>query len=144
MTLVYLSIQTQQNTDAINAQSRQSLFEGGQEEHPVWIENPDLTLLIIDNSIEMTLEQKVRMDGLLILSLARREFAWRQYEAGLLDENSWKSEAGIVSLLLGTERTRHWWNTIGKMNFGDGFVAEAEAIFLGEPVHPYWEGIKNL
>ena len=143
MTLVYLAIQTQQNTDAITAQSRLGLFEGGQEEIPVWIEYPELSLLIMDNSQSITLEQKIQLDSLLILSLGRREFAWRQYQAGTLDEATWNGEAEIISLLLGTERTRDWWNIIGKLNFPDKFVELTDDIIVGQPLHPYWEGLRN-
>ena len=143
VTLVYLAIQTQQNTDAINTQSRQSLFDGGQEELPLWIEYPELSVLIIDDSQEISLEQKIQLDGLLVLALGRREFAWRQYQAGLLDEDSWENETRIISLLLGSERTREWWHSVGKLNFDDGFITVAEATFGGELPHPYWDGLKN-
>ena len=59
VTLLYLAIQTEQNTDAINSQSRQSLAEGAVFEQTIWLQYPQLTSFIVDNSIEMTFEQKV-------------------------------------------------------------------------------------
>ena len=143
VTLVYLAIQTQQNTDAINAQSRQSLFDGGQEELPVWIQYPELSTLIIDSTKEITLEQKVQLDGLLVLALGRREFAWRQYQTGVLDEDSWIADRRIIALLLGSERTREWWHSVGKLNYGGEFPEVVESIFEGQPLDPYWQGLQN-
>lgn len=138
ITLLYLAVQTQQTSDAIISQSRQSMFESAQFEQSVWMQYPELTVFIIDNSLEMTLEQKSQLDALLIMALSRRDFAYRQYRAGVLDESSWAAEIEIISLLLGTERTRGWWNSIGKYGFDQDFVDVAQSIINDQPLHPYW------
>ena len=143
VTLVYLAIQTQQTTDAINSQSRQSLFESAQFEQSVWIQYPELTALIIDSSVEMSLKEKVQLDGMMLLALSRREFAFQQYQAGVLDESIWNNEKEIVSLLLGTERTRSWWSSIGQYGWGQEFVDVVQAIIKDQPLHSYWIGLKN-
>ena len=91
----------------------------------------------------MTFEQKVQLDGLMLMSLSRREFAFRQYQAGVLDESVWNQEAEIIALLLGTERTRSWWNNIGKSGFEEDFANTADSIIQGRPYHPYWDGLVN-
>lgn len=141
VTLLYLAIQTKQNTDAINSQSRQSLAESAVFEQTIWLKNPELSSFIVDASIEMTFEQKVQLDSLMLLSLTRREFAFRQYQAGVLDENVWNQESEIVALLLGTERTRSWWNTLGRNGFGDNFSKAVDLIIEGRPLHPYWKSL---
>jgi len=100
-------------------------------------------MLIIDNSQEISLEQKIQLDGLLVLALGRREFAWRQYQTNVLDEDSWADEKRIIALLLGSDRTREWWYSVGKLNYGDDFAEIVEDIFEGQPLDPYWEGLKN-
>ena len=141
VTLLYLAIQTEQNTDAINSQSRQSLAESAVFEQTIWMQYPELSSLIVDNSIEMTFEQKVQLDALMLMSLSRREFAFRQYQAGVLNESVWNQEANVISLLLGTERTRSWWNTIGKNGFEEDFASVCDSIVQGAPYHPYWEAL---
>lgn len=143
VTLLYLAIQTQQNTDAINSQSRQSLAESAVMEQTIWLQNPELSLFIVDSTIDMTFEQKVQLDSLMIMSLTRREFAYRQYQAGVLDDNVWSQEAEIIALLLGTQRTRSWWATIGKHGFEEDFANACDSIIQGRPYHPYWEGLVN-
>lgn len=143
VTLLYLAIQTQQTTDAINSQSRQSLAESAVFEQAVWLENPELSSFVVDNSLEMNFEQKVQLDSLMLLSLARREFAFRQYKAGVLNKEVWNQEAGVIALLLGTERTRSWWNTIGKSGFEEEFATEVDSIIQGKPYHQYWIDLVN-
>jgi len=143
VTLLYLAIQTEQNTDAINSQSRQSLAEGAVFEQTIWLQYPQLTSFIVDNSIEMTFEQKVQLDSMMIMSLSRREFAFRQYQAGVLDENVWSHEVEIIALLLGTERTRSWWNILGKDTFDEDFTNTIDSIIQGRPYHPYWDALVN-
>lgn len=143
VTLLYLAIQTGQNADAINSQSRQSLAESAVFEQTIWMEYPELTSFIVDNSIEMTFEQKVQLDSLMLMSVTRREFAYRRYQAGVLNEGVWNQEASVISLLLGTERTRSWWNTIGKSGFEEDFSNAVDLIIEGRPYHPYWIDLVN-
>lgn len=143
VTLAYLAVQTAQNTDAIETQARQSLFESAQFEQSIWLQNPDLTILIMNSSIEMSVEDKVKLDALMLLALSKREFAFRQYKAGLLDEVTWNQEADLILLLLGSERTRSWWEVIGHHGFDSDFVDAAESIIDNQPLHPYWEGLRN-
>ena len=141
VTLLYLAIQTGQNTDAINSQSRQSLAESAVFEQTIWMQYPQLTRIMIDISAEMSFEEKVQLDALMIMALSRREFAFRQYQAGVLNESVWSQESNVIALLLGTERTRSWWNTIGKSAFDDDFVNACDSIIQGQPYHPYWQAL---
>lgn len=143
VTLLYLAIQTKQNTDSINSQSRQSLAESAVFEQNIWLQYPQLSSFIVDNSIEMSFEQKVQLDSLMLMSLSRREFAFRQYQAGVLNESVWNQEASVIALLLGTERTRSWWNTIGKSGFEEDFANACDSLIQGKPYHPYWENLAN-
>ncbi len=36
------------------------------------------------------------------------------------------SDLGIIALHLGTPRTRHWWNTVGRIGFNPEFVEEVD------------------
>jgi hypothetical protein len=56
-------------------------------EQTVWLEHPEISTFVVDNSLEISFEEKVQLDSLLIMSLSRREFAFRQYQAGVLNES---------------------------------------------------------
>lgn len=141
VTLIYLAIQTQQNTEALRSQSRQELLASALEELPIWMEYPELTVFILDNSLEMTREQKIQLDSLMILALSKREFAWRQYETGNLDQETWTAERNIVSLLVGTERLRDWWAHVGQYGRDPGFVEVVDELIESQPYHPYWKAL---
>ena len=143
VTLAYLAIQTQQNTDELRSQTRLGLFELGQQEFPIWIEYPELTTFIIDNDLDMSLEQKIQLDSVLLLAMSRREFAWREFQAGVLDQGSWDSELDTISLLMGTERTRSWWNNLAKFSYDEDFAEVVSSTIDGKPFHPYWENLAN-
>ncbi|MDA1372922.1 MAG: hypothetical protein O2971_19505 [Proteobacteria bacterium] len=143
VTLVYLAIQTQQNTDQLRSQTRLGLFELGQLEFPVWIEYPELTVFILDSDLEMSLEQKIQLDSIMILSISRREFAWGEFQAGILDQESWNAELNIGSLLLGTKRTRDWWNSVAKFTYDEDFASVVSATIDSEPYHPHWENLAD-
>lgn len=64
VTLFYLAIQTQQNTNAINSQSRQSLAESAVFEQTIWMQYPQLSSFIVDSSLDMSFEDKVQLDSL--------------------------------------------------------------------------------
>ena len=143
ITLAYLAVQTQQNTEAIKSQSRHGLFEAGQQEFEMWLQHPDLTLLIASNELEANEEQLVKLDNVLVLALSRREFAWRQYDAGILDEESWRTELDIISLIVGTKRSRDWWESVGRTQFGVKFVQIVDSTIDNQPYHPYWQNLKT-
>jgi hypothetical protein len=67
------------------------------------------------------------------------KFVFRQYQAGVLDGNVWKQEIEVISLLLGTARTRSWWNTIGKGAFEQDLPSVVDSFIQGNPDHPYWD-----
>ena len=143
ITLVYLAIQTKQNTDAVTSQSRHSLFQSAQFEQTIWMQYPELSALIVDNSLPMTFHQKVQLDALMIMSFTRRQFAFRQFQAGQLDKSVWNTEVQVISLLLGTERTRSWWDTMGKTAYEKDFIVTVNSIIQGQPYHPYWNNLAN-
>ncbi|MEQ9208968.1 MAG: hypothetical protein RLN96_03855, partial [Pseudomonadales bacterium] len=82
--VIFLAVEMQQNTEAINGQSRQAIFAGSQEEMFKFLEYPELTVLLASKEQDMSPEDKVQIDALLGSALRAREFAWRQYNAGIL------------------------------------------------------------
>ena len=59
-TLIYLAMQVRQNTNALHAQSRQSLLSAGQAELFAMMENPDIPLNMAKTT-SLTPEEQVKM-----------------------------------------------------------------------------------
>ena len=141
--VIFLAVEMQQNTEATNAQSRQAIFAGSQEELFKFLEYPELTVLLASKDQEMSPEQKVQIDALLGSALRAREFAWRQYNAGILDQLSWDTELEVIAILIGSERTRDWWRQLGEVQFTGEFQEIVSEIVQNDPYHPYWEQVLN-
>jgi len=139
--VIFLAVEMQQNTEAINAQSRQAIFSGSQEELFKFLEYPGLTVLLASKDQDMNPEQKVQIDALLGSALRAREFAWRQYNAGILDQLSWDTELEVIAILVGSERTRDWWRQLGEVQFTGEFREIVSEIVKDDPYHPYWEQV---
>jgi hypothetical protein len=89
VTLIYLTIETEQNTDAMLAISRQDLLSADLQ----WLENsmayPEV--LLDPDEASLSVADRSRATSLMISFLRIREFAWFQYQNGVLDEESWQS-----------------------------------------------------
>jgi len=105
VTLFYVAAQIRQNTNAILANSRQTLLDADLAlisdflAHAVHLE-------IFPDHVQLTPEDERRMMWLLIKALRIREFAWHQYKSGNLDEKSWQSYMAPVPGLFATERAK--------------------------------------
>lgn len=105
VTLGYVAVQIRQNTNAILANSRQTLLEADLGLISDFLAHA-LHLEVFPDGVELTPENERRFMWLLIKALRIREFAWHQYKAGNLDENSWQSYMAPVAGLFATERSK--------------------------------------
>ncbi len=105
--LIFLVVQMQQNTEAIQAQSRDTTFLGTQDRLAVFINSPDLQLNRYKTGL--TDKEKVRLYYALSMIMRAREYNWFQYQNGVLDETSWSAYAEVTRLSLSTPQSRTWW-----------------------------------
>lgn len=121
VTLVYLAIEIRQNTNALYAQSRQSVLSAAQAELFVTVEHPELLLDVVQEE-PLTPAAQIRIGAWLAAAMRAREFSWLQYRDGTIDEVQWQTEVLIIRWLLGTPRTRDWWQNTGRFNTNPDFV----------------------
>ena len=108
VTLVYLTVEIRQNTNALYAESRQSVLTAAQTELFVLVENPNLIVSVAKDD-PLTEEEQVALGAWLAAAMRAREFSWLQYRDGVIDEAQWETEVIIIRWLLDSERTRDWW-----------------------------------
>ena len=137
--IAFLAIEIRQNTEALYGQSRQAIYEGVQQELFKFMEYPELMPLMASTEQELTVAERVQIDALLVSALRAREYSWQQYKAGILDEASWETERQVIAILVGSERTRSWWNAMGKLQFGEQFSNFVSDIVETEPLTPYYD-----
>jgi hypothetical protein len=82
---------------------------------------------------EISDDDKVRMFVWLIASLRAREFEWFQYQDGVIDEAHFRAYAVAISINLGTERTRRFWEHT-RFHFDPGFAAFVDDMLADAPL----------
>ncbi len=105
VTLWYVAIQIRQNTNALVASTRQGLLDADLGLISDFIEygiDPHL----IGDDIELSDLDERRFTWIVIKAIRVREFAWHQYHAGNLDEETFQSYMAPVPGIFSTERAR--------------------------------------
>jgi hypothetical protein len=105
VTLVYLTIETRQNTDALLANSRQAALNGDLAIMSNAIDHPDVGRALFNAAADVP-DDEIRHRALLISFLRVREFVWSQYKAGLMDEDAWQSYIRPVSTVFAAPAER--------------------------------------
>lgn len=132
ITLVYLTVEVTQNTNALYAESRQSVLTASQTELFVLVENPELVLSVTRND-PLTGEEQVKLGAWLAAAMRSREYSWLQHLDGIIDEAQWQSEVLIIRFLLDSTRTREWWENVGRHNSNPEFEKFVRSEIL---IHP--------
>ncbi len=130
-TLIFLAVETRQNTAALYAESRQSVLAASHSELFMIVENPDL-LLSVTSGETLNAEQQVRLGAWLAASMRSREFSWLQYRDGIIDDAQWQAEVLIIRFILDSIRTREWWQVVGQYNSHPEFVEFVQSEVLNE------------
>ena len=104
VTLVYLTVETRQNTNALLAMTRQATMEADVAWIGTQIDDPELFGLADKPDLSPT--EWARVQAYLVQFLRIREFAWFQYRNGTLDELTWESYLRPSLLVFASERAR--------------------------------------
>jgi len=105
VSLLYVALQLRQNTKAIEASSRQGLLDGDLgliSEYMSHAVDPHL----IGDDVKLSPENERRFFWLVVKALRIREFAWHQYNSGILDESTWQSYMAPVAGIFSTQRAK--------------------------------------
>ena len=141
VTLIYLAMQVRQNTNALHAQTRQSLLSAGQTELFAMMENPDIMLAEMKTE-PLTTQEHIRLGFWIAAAMRAREFAWLQYQNGVIDEVQWHTEALAIQNLLLPPVSRAWWESVGRRIFSAEFASFVDDLIRDQPttneLNVYW------
>ncbi|MCZ6854952.1 MAG: hypothetical protein O7G86_13645 [Gammaproteobacteria bacterium] len=135
-TLIYLVIQVRQSNMMSRAQARQTTISIAQAELFQLVDNPDLVVAMANEPT--TDEQRGKLAFWLTSALRQREFDWMQYKDGVIDEETYRTYVGVISLLLGTGHTRRWWRAVGASAFHPGFALEVNQSLESMPLNDFF------
>lgn len=105
VSLIYVAVQLRQSAKAIVASSRQGVLDceitlpGDYITHAI---DPHM----IGDEVKLSPEDERRFTWIVVKALRIREAAWRQYDLGTLDADSWNSYMTPVAHMFSTRRAR--------------------------------------
>jgi len=118
-TLGYLAAQIRQNThniqhnsEAVRAATELENARFAAEWNSEVARDPDLAelwIVAMNNPGDMTPAQRVRFGFLMASLFYRFEGLYRQYERGLLTEESWRAWEEVILFTLDIGENRNWW-----------------------------------
>ena len=140
--LIYVAKQLRQTTEALHAQSRQTVMTGAQAELRCIIDNPDI-IKCITKAGTLTPDEHIKLHAFLLSALRSREFAWLQYRNGQIDETQWNTELAVLRILLSSPRSRLWWEKLGRDAHSNEFAEFVDKAVQNRPATDYFEAQEN-
>ena len=107
ITLIYLVIETQQNADAIMANTRQEILAADQAFLMELSKIPKIEEVRYKQ--ELTDEERAQLGFMLITFVRMRESNWTQYQNGVLDEATWLSYRSSIVAMMGNPNGKKFW-----------------------------------
>lgn len=133
VTLIYLAIQTQQNTAALQANSRDAVLEADLQHLYRIVDDPAIWLSY--SKEDLTDEEKVRLFHFLGAFIRIRERDWLQYRSGALDEETWSAFQVALIGTLSSMNTRKWWDAVSESGgFDAAFVEHLNSALADQPI----------
>jgi hypothetical protein len=141
--LIYVAKQLRQTTEALHAQSRQSVLSSSQAELIELMNNPGLARSFVEDG-ELSADGHIQLHLFLAAAMRVREFSWLQYRNGQIDETQWATELVVMQNVLGTNRTRNWWKAMGRETFGAEFSSFVDDSVQDQPTtDEWWKKMQN-
>ena len=107
--LIYLALQVRHSNVLSRAQARQSMMELTQDQLLLQVSDPTIWLGVFSEE-PRSLEEKIKVNMWLTLFMRQREYEWFTFGEGIMDSKMFHAYAGVIAVILGTERNRRWWD----------------------------------
>ncbi len=128
ITLVYLTVETRQNTEALLGNSRGVAVAMDVEYLSTMIDHPDVGIAMGNEEIDAGQFQTFMATAQF---LRIREFIFLQYQAGILDRETLESYNGIMSIVLAPNTpARQAWDSLSR-TMNREFVAYTDSLLCG-------------
>ena len=127
-TLLYLALQTRQNTRAVRAASFHQVADSLSDVSMAVLQDPSLVTLIDrvnSNSDSLAPEEIARYGFFLLTTLRRIESLFFHAEQGTIEEESWRGTQHTLHVLLASNVSQSWW-TANAARFNGTFRAHID------------------
>jgi len=140
-TLIYLAIQSRQNTKAVRSSSIQNLVQSFSTTAQAAVENEYIIPLLLKanaGSEALTQEERARVHFWFIMTFRRFEGVYLQRDLGIVDAEVIDGFERSHIAILASKSAQQWW-TDSKEIFNSGFVSYLEELLKKGPpkaLHP--------
>jgi len=132
ITLVFLALQMQQNTKAIEATSIQTASKAGNDFAFQSLQDPALVLSL--SKRELSVEEQIKLGSWLTILSRTHESVWSQYQLGVIDREALnRYEAGFL-WTLSFQRSRNWIKNVGPSIYSAEFIAYVNELLRTAPL----------
>ena len=144
VTLGYLAVETQQNTNAVMAGVRQAMLAEDRELLFQQMEYPFVAPALY-GAKQLTDEEKVQLQSWLVVFVRGRENQWLQYQYGVLDKTTWEAYRTPLRYVLLYEPAKSFWRIrSNRGEFAQGFVEDVNQFLSSAPVQSETSLDQNL
>ncbi len=133
VTLVFLVVQMQQNTEAIQANGLQAALAQEIEWVYKMVDNP--RLVTGRSETGMTDEEKLQVGYHLAAYFRMREHDWLQYQKGTLDADTWLAYSRAIPVTISNPQARDWWRDASPILFDPSFVDEVNKLLANTQIY---------
>jgi hypothetical protein len=140
ITLLYLSKQIVHSNLSARAQTRAATMQMAQNELHLVVQDPSLCAAW--TKPELSFEDRVKLNYWLVACLKQRESEWISHRDGIIDDETFQAYSGVTTVVLGTERTRRWWEVQKDHGAMDpGFVRFVDKMLESAPLTTFYDNI---
>jgi len=144
ISLLYLAAQVRQSNQLARGQTREQMInQASSEVYKGFIDNPGI-IRCLYKSEALSEEEWIRLSGWILAAMRQREYEYFQMKNGHIEKESWEAYRGLITIHLGSDRTRKWWEEWGHVPFDRGFCAMVSEL-LDEHANPqYFEDLQRI
>ena len=144
ISLLYLATQVRQANKLARAQTRERMTNQALDEvYKGFVDEPGI-LRSLYKSEPLTEEEWIRLSGWLLAAMRQREYEYFQMKDGNIEKEVWEAYRGLITIHLGSNRTRKWWESWGKVPFDPSFCAMVTELLAEQAKPDYFEGLQRI
>lgn len=141
ISLIYLARQIRQSNIFSHAHTRRDMLQATVQELYKVVDNPGLWVAF--NRESLSQGEKYQLHAWIVANIRQREFEWFQMRHGIIDVSTFKSYTGIIGIILGTKRTRRWWEEY-KIYYDPEFIAYVDDYLEKQPLSEFHRKIEEI
>ncbi len=144
ISLLYLAAQVRQSNKLARAHTRERMINQASDEvYKGFVDDPSI-LRSLYKSDPLSEEEWIRLSGWLLAAMRQREYEYFQMKDGNIEKEVWEAYRRLITIHLGSKRTRKWWDSWGSVPFDSGFCSMVSELLDKQANPNYFENLQRV